>query len=84
VTYGKTNKYIPVKNIKASVATAKRPIQLVYLCLNTATPLKMTTSVKAMDSQRCTCRTHLLQFNGISSQRSISEMEIFSTVIEIR
>ena len=32
VTYGRTNKYIPVKNIKASAATAKRPIQLVYLC----------------------------------------------------
>jgi len=46
VTYGSTNKYIPVKNIKASAATAKRPIQLVYLCLNTATPLKMTTNGK--------------------------------------
>ena len=69
VTYGSTNKYIPVKNIKASAATAKRPIQLVYLCLNTATPLKMTTSVKATDSQRCSCRTHLLQFNGASSSR---------------
>jgi hypothetical protein len=66
VTYGSTNKYIPVKNIKASTATANRPIQLVYLCLNTATPLKITTSVKAMDSQRCSCRTHLLQFNGTS------------------
>ena len=52
VTYGRTNKYIPVKNIKARAATAKRPIQLVYLCFSTATPLKMTTSVKAMDSQR--------------------------------
>ena len=76
VTYGRTNKYIPVKNIKASAATAKRPIQLVYLCLNTATPLKMTTSVKAMDSQRCTCRTHLLQSNGTSSQGSMSEVAI--------
>src|SRR5580658_3100404 len=64
VTYGRTNRYIPVKNIKASAATAKRPIQLVYLCLNTATPLKITTNVKAMDSQRCNCRTHLFQFNG--------------------
>jgi DNA-binding transcriptional MerR regulator len=70
VTYGRTNKYMPVKNIKASAATAKRPIQLVYLCLNTATPLKMTTSVKAMDSQRCHCRTHLLQFTGTSSHRT--------------
>jgi hypothetical protein len=70
VTYGRTNKYMPVKNIKASAATAKRPIQLVYLCLITATPLNMTTSVKAMDSQRCSCRTHLLQFNGTSSHRT--------------
>jgi hypothetical protein len=29
--------------------------------------LKITTSVKTMDSQRCSCRTHLLQFNGASS-----------------
>jgi hypothetical protein len=40
---------------------------LVYVCLTTSTPLKMTTSVKATDSQRCNCRTHLLQFNGTSS-----------------
>jgi len=70
-TYGSTNKYIPVKNIKASAATAKRPIQFVYLCLNTATPLKMTTTVKAIDNQRCSCRIHLLQFNGTFSQRSV-------------
>jgi hypothetical protein len=70
VTYGRTNKYMPVKNIKASAATAERPIQLVYLCLITATPLNMTTSVKAMDSQRCSCRTHPLQFNGTSSHRT--------------
>jgi hypothetical protein len=71
VKYGSTNKYIPVKNIKARVATAKRPIQLVYLCLSTATPLKITTSVKAIDSQRCSCRTHLFQFNGTSAQQPV-------------
>jgi hypothetical protein len=68
VAYGSTNKYIPVKNIKASTATARSPIQFVYLCLKTATPLKMTTSVKAMDSQRCSCRIVLFQFNGTSPQ----------------
>ena len=70
VTYGSTNKYMPVRNIRASAATANRPIQLVYLCLSTAQPLKITTSVKAVDSQRCSCRIHLLQFNGASSHRS--------------
>jgi hypothetical protein len=35
--------------------------------------LKMTTSVKAMDSQRCNCRTHLLKFNGTSSSDDFSQ-----------
>jgi hypothetical protein len=33
-----------------------------------ATMLTMTATVKAMDSQRCVCRTHLFQFNGISCE----------------
>ena len=63
-TYGSTNKYIPVRNIKARAATANRPIQFAYLCLNTAIPLKITTRVKAMENQRCSCRTHLFKFKG--------------------
>jgi hypothetical protein len=30
--------------------------------------LTMTATVKAMDSQRWVCRTHLFQFNGTSSE----------------
>jgi len=57
--YGSTNKYRPVKNCKASGNTAKRPSEAVYFFCATATPLTMTATVKAMDSQRWVCRTHL-------------------------
>jgi hypothetical protein len=52
--YGSTNKYRPVTKSKASG--------------NTATMLTMTATVKAMDSQRWVCRTHLFQFNVTSSE----------------
>ena len=68
VAYGSTNKYRPVKNCKASTNTAKRPILELYLPRATATPLTMTATVKAMDSQRWVCRTHLFQFNVTSSE----------------
>ena len=48
--YGSTNKYMPVKNCKASVNTAKRPSLDEYFPCATATPLTMTATVKAMDS----------------------------------
>src|SRR5229473_3303096 len=67
VAYGSTNKYRPVKNCKASGATAKRPTELVYFFCAMATMLIMTAAVKAMDSQRWVCRTHLFQFIGTSS-----------------
>src|SRR5437660_11279570 len=62
VTYGSTNKYRPVSRSKASGNTAKRPTLEVYLPCTTATMLTMTATVKAMDSQRWVCRTHLFQF----------------------
>src|SRR5229473_2220119 len=68
VAYGSTNKYRPVKNCKASGATAKRPTELVYFFCAVATMLTMTATVKAMDSQRWVCRTHLFQFNVTSSE----------------
>src|SRR5579863_418274 len=68
VAYGSTNKYRPVNRSKASGSSAKRPIQAVYFPRITATPLTMTPTVKAMDSQRWVCRTHLFQFNGTSSR----------------
>jgi hypothetical protein len=68
VAYGSTNKYAPVKKSKASGSTAKRPSELVYFFYATATPLTVTTTVKATDSQRCVCRTHLFQFIEISSE----------------
>src|SRR5258708_31011396 len=64
--YGSTNKYRPVKNCKASTTTPKRPILELYLPRATATPLTMTATVKAMDSQRWVCRIHLFQFNRTS------------------
>src|SRR6516225_6784567 len=67
VAYGSTNKYRPERKSKASGATARRPTQVAYLPLTTATMLMMTARVKAMDSQRWVCRTHLFQFNGPSS-----------------
>src|ERR1700676_3275239 len=68
VTYGSTNKYRPVKSSEASGSSAKRPTQPVYFCSRTATMLTTTATVKAMDSQRWICRTHLFQFNGTSSE----------------
>jgi len=39
-----------------------------YFPCTTATPLMMTATVKAMDSQRWVCRIHLFQFNVTSSE----------------
>src|SRR5439155_16335522 len=64
VAYGSTNKYRPVNRSEASGSSAKRPTQTVYFFCATATMLTMTPTVKAMDSQRWVCRTHLFQFNG--------------------
>ena len=64
VAYGSTNKYRPVNRSKASGSSAKRPTQPLYFPRATATPLTMTPTVKAMDSQRWVCRNHLFQFNG--------------------
>ena len=61
--YGSTNKYRPVNSCKASGNTAKRPTLGVYFPCTTATMLTMTATVKAMDSQRWVCRTHLFHFN---------------------
>jgi hypothetical protein len=55
VAYGSMNKYIPVKNCKASMAAANRPSLAVYFPCTTAIPLMMTATVKAMDSQRWVC-----------------------------
>src|SRR6266853_6318804 len=68
VAYGSTNKYRPVNRSKASGNTAKRPSLELYFPCTTATPLTMTATVKAMDSQRWVCRTHLFQFNGTSCE----------------
>jgi len=67
VAYGRTNKYQPVTNCNMSGTSAKRPTQTVYFFCATATKLTITPTVKAMDSQRWVCRTHLFQFNGTSS-----------------
>ena len=64
--YGNANKYRPVKNCKASGTTANSPIEFVYLFCAIATMLMITASVKAIDSQRCVCRIHLLTFNLLS------------------
>lgn len=66
--YGRANKYRPVKNCRASTNTAERPSLFVYLFWVTATPLTITTIVKAIDSQRCVSRIHLFKFNAISSE----------------
>jgi hypothetical protein len=68
VAYGSTNKYRPVNRSKASGNTAKRPTLEEYFPCTTATMLTMTATVKAMDSQRWVCRTHLFQFNVTSSE----------------
>src|SRR5579872_6064075 len=62
--HGSANKYRPVKNSRASTNTAERPNLFVYLCWATAMPLTTMTAVKAIDSQRCVSRIHLLQFNA--------------------
>ena len=64
VAYGSTNKCRPVNRSKASGNTAKRPTQLAYLPLTTATRLTMPATVKRIDSQRWVCRTHLFQFKS--------------------
>jgi hypothetical protein len=53
---------------KASGNTAKRPTLELYFPCATARMLTMTATVKAMDSQRWVCRTHLFQFNVTSSE----------------
>ena len=68
VAYGSTNKYRPVNMSKASGNTARSPTLEEYFPCSTATMLTMTATVKAMDSQRCVCRTHLFQFNVTSSE----------------
>ena len=50
--YGSANRYRPVKNCNASGNTAKRPSEAVYFFCATATPLTMTATVKAIDTQR--------------------------------
>src|SRR5215813_12008427 len=45
-----------------------RPSLELYFPCTTVTPLTITASVKAMDSQRWVCRIHLFQFNEASSQ----------------
>src|SRR6266852_6298048 len=65
VACGSTNKYRPVNRSKASGNTAKRPTLEVYFPCTTATMLTMTATVKAIDSQRWVCRTHLFQFDDI-------------------
>src|SRR5215469_18385490 len=69
--YGSTNKYRPVKNCRASTNTAKRPSLVVYFFWATATPLTMTTTVNATDSQRWVWRNHLFQLNGTSFIKSL-------------
>src|SRR5215472_14152524 len=64
VTYGSTNKYRPVTRSKASGNTAMRPTPPLYFFSAMATILMITATVKAMDSQRWICRTHLFQLNG--------------------
>ena len=44
------------------------PTQTACCSCTKATMLTMTATVKAMDSQRWICRTHLFQFNGTSSE----------------
>jgi hypothetical protein len=68
VAYGSTNKYRPAKRSKASGNTARWPTLEVYLFCTTATRLMMTATVRAMDSQRWVCRTHLFQFTVTSSE----------------
>src|ERR1700691_2558332 len=63
-TYGSPNKYRPVKYCNASTNTAKRPSLLVYFFSTTAMPFMITTTVKAIDSQRWDTRIHLFQFIG--------------------
>jgi len=45
VAYGSANKYIPVKNCKASAATAKRPVDIEYLFSAMATMVMITAAV---------------------------------------
>ncbi len=69
--YGSTNKYMPVKNCKASGTTAKSPTEGVYFLCAMATMLMMTATVNAMDTQRWVCRIHLFQFNVTSSEANL-------------
>ena len=81
VAYGSTNKYRPVTSCKASGNTAKRPTLEVYFPCTTATMLTMTATVKAMDSQRWVCRTHLFQFNGTSYHPSKPKPGLLGTSV---
>src|SRR6202047_4306284 len=68
LAYGSTNKYRPVTNCNASGITAKRPTEAVYFFCAMAMMFTITATVKATDSHRWICRTHLFQFNGASSE----------------
>jgi hypothetical protein len=66
VAYGSTNKYRPVSKSKTRGSSARRPTQTAGFSWAKATTLTMTAAVKAMESQRWICRTHLCQFNATS------------------
>jgi hypothetical protein len=66
VAYGSTNKYRPVSKSKTRGSSARRPTQTAGFSCVKATTLTMTAAVKAMESQRWICRTHLCQFNATS------------------
>src|SRR5215471_7293826 len=67
--------------MKARTASAMRPSLELYFPCTTVTPLTITASVKAMDSQRWVCRIHLFQFNEASSQflRCLRPVGCFNT-----
>src|SRR5215475_2216122 len=68
VAYGSTNKYRPVNRSKASGSSGEYVTQGggIPLPCARATKLAMTVTVKAMDTQRWICRTHLFQFTVTS------------------
>src|ERR1041385_8801604 len=68
VAYGSTNKYRPVNRSNASGNSGEMVTQAGGCPRVIATKLGMTVNVKAMDSQRWVCRSHLFQFNGTSSE----------------
>src|SRR5439155_17791748 len=67
--YGSVNRYRPLNRSKASGSSGEYVTQgggIPPPPRARATKLAMTVSVKAMDTQRWTCRIQLLQFNGTS------------------